>query len=409
MRARRLAATAGRHLAASVGPIIAAISQFTLALVLLHGVSGGEFGIAAILLIISQLALSISSSLLCAPFQVASHNVDNQDLAFHAADLLLAWGAGLLTAAIGVWLGATPLDVGLFGLYTTIAVFRWFARAVAYARGEPMRTIVSDLVLGSSAIACISVMVLFDQVSLRWAFGSLLLSVSLSTLPFGRSFLPNRVTVASLRHISQYRTVWQQHSRWSLLGVVTTEVTVNAHAYLVTLILGPAAFAPVAAAALLIRPVGLAMNALSDFERPRMARLVSAREGDTVRRAMSEFTLTLMLVWFSSVIGAIVLLLWWPSAVVPAQYALRDFAIGVSLWFVVALVRILRTPAGVLLQASGNFRELAHASYASCAVSVVTVLGLILWAGAIWSVLGIFLGEVVVAWMIWKISGSIVS
>ena len=66
-----------------------------------------------------------------------------------------------------------------------------------------------------------------------------------------------------------------------MFGVVLTELTANAHAYLVTFISGPKAFAVLALGSLLMRPASLVLSALPDIERPRMA----AKIGQAIRPA----------------------------------------------------------------------------------------------------------------------------
>ena len=71
--------------------------------------------------------------------------------------------------------------------------------------------------------------------------------------------------------------IWQEFARWAVFGVVLTEFTANAHAYLVTFISGPKAFAVLALGSLLMRPASLVLSALPDIERPRMARKIGQR------------------------------------------------------------------------------------------------------------------------------------
>src|SRR5690606_21908036 len=77
------------------------------------------------------------------------------------------------------------------------------------------------------------------------------------------------------RDIAGYGAVWRLQSKWALVGVASTEATANSHAWLVTFTAGPASFAPIAAAALLFRPVGLCAMALTQLERPLLAKHTS--------------------------------------------------------------------------------------------------------------------------------------
>ena len=55
---------------------------------------------------------------------------------------------------------------------------------------------------------------------------------------------------------------------------MTVEVTTNIHQYLIVLLQGAAALAPVAAAGLFLRPMTLVQTSLAQIERPRLAAVV---------------------------------------------------------------------------------------------------------------------------------------
>ena len=72
------------------------------------------------------------------------------------------------------------------------------------------------------------------------------------------------------------RGQWRDLARWAVIGVVLTEFTANAHAYIVTFVAGPKAFALLAVGALVMRPASLVLSSLPDIERPRMAQKIGA-------------------------------------------------------------------------------------------------------------------------------------
>lgn len=84
------------------------------------------------------------------------------------------------------------------------------------------------------------------------------------------------VRALSPRDIPRYREVWRRrlelvaHRRGDNRGDGQRPCLYR------DLFLGPTAFAPLSASALLIRPIGVVMNALTDFERPQMARSSTA-------------------------------------------------------------------------------------------------------------------------------------
>jgi hypothetical protein len=220
--------------------------------------------------------------------------------------------------------------------------------------------------------------------------------------PFGRAYLAEQFGRLDLAAVTRYAAVWRQHARWSLLGVISTEATANAHVYIIALLRGPTAFAPLAASALLIRPINVAMNALTEFERARMARQLGAGDIDGARASTRFFRLALIATWVGTAAATALLFAYKPGIVFPSQYSRPFLAAGAALWMAVAAVRLLRMPESCLLQAGGVFRPLAFASVWSSVVSVVGVLGLLLIGGTLWSIVGILLGEAVFAVWVWR-------
>jgi hypothetical protein len=283
-----------------------------------------------------------------------------------------------------------------------VALLRWFARAHAYALGRQLSVTRSDLCY--AAIILLAPLLLKAEPAdpLRMTAAALLIGATVGLLSFGRTFLQSQFVTVRPASARGYIHVWQQHSGWSLLGVVTTESTANAHAYLVTLLQGPAAFAPIAASSLLIRPFTVAMNAMMEFERPRLALAVGVEGASTVQPAMRLFRLIMLLVWTGTAGAAVLLLYLAPGAVFGTRYSFDFLAASGALWMAVGLARLMRAPESAFLQAIGAFRRLAIASVVSGACSIVAVLALLATLGTLASLGGILIGETVFAVMIWR-------
>ena len=103
------------------------------------------------------------------------------------------------------------------------------------------------------------------------------LAALLALVPFGRGFFRDQFA-ALARAARALWPIFRDLTRWSLLGVMLTELTVNAHAYLVTFISGPGSFALLALGMLLMRPASLVQSALPDLERPVMTRAIAASD-----------------------------------------------------------------------------------------------------------------------------------
>ena len=396
-----------RYGLALAGPIGSAGSQFLLSLVLLRHMDAASFGRFSFLLIVSQLVASIWSALFCAPLPLvlsAPHAVYAPD---PARTMLSASSLGGLLSLVPFVLLARGVGEGWsaaawFAGFAAVALLRWFARALAYARGRQAQVSISDMVYSVVLLVGTVLLVVRGGRDSDSAYAVFLLATVAALLAFGGRFLAEQVTAFGAAQLGGYRAMWRAHGRWSLIGVVTSEATANAHAYLVTGFLGAGAFAPLAATAILIRPVTVVSNALTEFERSRIARAIGVGDLAQAARAVRLFRAILLLAWFGTG-AAIVLLLWWnPRLIFPAEYHAHTLVIGAALWMAAALMRLLRTPEGTLLQAGGAFLPLAMTSLWSAGFSIVAVAVLLFTAPPLWSILGIALGEAVCAVLIFR-------
>lgn len=394
-----------RYAQATIGPVATAGAHFTFSLLLLHALTPDAFGRISFLLVASQLSGGLWSALFCAPLPVLLAQAGKQGeigraavrrcmLATNLAGAVISF---LLFWCVAFFVGLTLGGAMLYAVYAACFLLRWFARSDAYAAGQPLKAVASDLAYSAVLLLGLAVMWKLFPSSLTAASTVLLAGAVAGLLPFGREYLFAQFTRVAVADIRPYVKVWHVHSRWSLIGVLTTEATANSHAYLLALIFGPAAFAPIAASALLIRPIGVIMNALSEFERPRIARQIGQGDMAGAFGSIRFFRFLLTLSWFGSAIAAAILLGLSPQLVFPAAYDLDFLIKGTALWMAVAFVRQWRAPESVLLQAGGEFRILAQASMVSSVVSVIAVAGFLWLFGALWSILGILVGETLCA------------
>jgi len=395
-----------RYGLASVGPVGSAGAQFVVSVQLLHVLDPGAFGSFSFLLVASQFSLGLWSALFCAPMPILLSGDDARDdpmrRCLMSANLALAIVALAVFAVLGTVLRADPLASLLFAAYAMAMLLRWFARAYAYATGRPWRTMTSDIIYTVVLLAGVGLVAVTRAASAAPAYTSLLAGAALSLAPFGSRYLKQQFGGFSFKALAFYKQVWREHSGWSLTGVLTTEATANAHAYIVTLISGATAFAPLAASALLMRPISVVTNALTEFERPQMARQLAQDHGREALATMRFFRVMLIAAWGVTVIAALALMRYGPTLLFPKSYDRGYLMIGTLLWLAIAGVRTARTAESVLLQAAGQFRPLAHASMISCGVSLVAVLVLLILGGPLYSLVGVLLGEAVFALWIWR-------
>jgi O-antigen/teichoic acid export membrane protein len=147
---------------------------------------------------------------------------------------------------------------------------------------------------------------------------------------------------------------------------------------------------------LLMRPSSLMQSALPDLERPAMSRAIAAGDMIALSRIQRHFTWGLGAAWLANVLLCAVVLAFFPLLVLKKGYGLHDVIVVAILSSIITAVRAWRTPLAVLLQAAGQFKELASIGTVSGALSVFATLALLLTVGPIASLGGILLGELVI-------------
>jgi O-antigen/teichoic acid export membrane protein len=388
--------TIRRYGASVLGPATVSAAHFLVSLILLHAVRPGQFGLFSFAMVVMGLGLSVNVALISVPLTRGLATGDGASL---PACFQMNWlVCGLLSFLLfGAMLasGANRLDAALLALFASVFTFRWFARCFAFMEGRITPALQSDLLYSLLLTGLLGALAAARDISLSSAAATLLLSAMAALLPFGGKFF-RRQFAALARHPRHYGPVFRDITRWSLAGVITTELTANAHVYLVTFIAGPTAFAPLALGMLLLRPASLMQSALPDLERPRMARAIAAGDATLLSRIRHHFSLGLLTVWAVNILFCAGLLLGFPELVTKKGYDTGTIIPVTILCALIVALRSLRTPQAVLLQAAGAFKSLAGICAASAALSLAATLGLLLAFGPIASLGGILLGELAI-------------
>ena len=392
-----LAQMFGRFGLASLSSAIVSVSHLAVQLFSIHHLETAAIGTLAFLLVIIQFGYSLSNALVSTPYTIAVNQGDAAEARsfdfFFPVNLLLALSQGLICAGVA-WATASPAAAAIFGVAGTLSLIRWFGRSNAYAHHAPARAARSDLAYAGTIIAglLIATRVGADMAGI----GGMLVAASLAgLLPFGLRYVRRHWAMAPARALGAYRSTWRDQSAWTLVGVLSTEATSNAHSYIVTLLAGPTAFAPVAVGMLFFRPVNVCITALTQLERPRMTRAVAQGDHDAAIRSERIFMAALVFLWAATCVVAAVVLFGFPQLILKPTLDHRLVAIAVGLCALLSLVQCVQTPMSVMTQARKAFRPLATQSLRSCGVGIVAVTALTLAVAPIFSIAGVVLSQLV--------------
>lgn len=390
-----------RYLLAGIGPVALAGTHFLISFAMLRLDAPAAFGIFTFLFVAAQFTVAISAALFGAPLQAlaASRARAEQDAAAAAivtAAAFMAVVTGLAFVALSFVMGLWGKAALFYGLYSGTMIVRWVGRSWCYAADKQMRPALSDIIYAVVTLSTFAAAILaFPGVPESACYAALALGSTCSLLAFGRRYGTMLITLPSRRAWDVYRAIWHSQSRWALLGVATTEAVANAHIYLVTLFAGAEAVAPLAAAALMLRPINVVQNALIEYERPQMATLIGAGALAELRQTKRLFLGVLLVAWLGSSLLALGVVNIAPWLVFSPAYDLAVIETGSLLWVLVTLLILLQVPANVMLQAAGEFRGLARATIWSSVVSVIGVAVVLSLVDPVWTIAAIAIGWIV--------------
>lgn len=389
---RRYALSAG-------GPVGTSGAHFIASMILLHALPQAEFGLFSFLLIVVPFSLSLGGALVSAPFVSGlsrTGGIEASSLATHLkANLLLAMAAAV-AVGVAMTIGGADAETGLLlSLYGGTMALRAFGRSYAYVSGEPVRALLCDLIYGAAVVLGLVLLFAFDALTMERTAAVLAAAAILSFSAFRRDYLIRQFRPGGEGALLAYAVSWRELARWAALGVVLTEFTANAHAYIVTFVAGPKAFALLALGSLVMRPASLVLSALPDIERPRMALKIGTGDIKGAFRGVKEFRTAVAAIWLATLLLASALLIWFPHLLLKKGYDEDQVMAVIAVWGAILAVRTLRTPEAVFLQAAGEFKTLAGASLWASLVSVVMTLGLLVAAGSIVALGGILAGDLV--------------
>ena len=402
----KLLKACGRYALSALGPVCISGAHFLGAVLVLHTLSPVHFGLFSFVMTIVPFCISAAAALVGAPTTIGIRNrghVDESELAtFQKVNLLLAVFAFAVVSVSLSLSGLSFTSAILFGLYGALMSLRWLARVHAYAINKAVRAAASDAVYGVLLVASFGALHFAGRLTMNNTAIVLLLAAAGSLALFDRDYLIKQFAPSAKGSLAAYLPVWQDLTRWSLLGVAATELTVNAHAYFVTFFSGPGAFALLALGSLLMRPVSLVLSSLPDMERPVMARAIGTGDFARAFRAVKEFRTAAAAVLLGTILIAAVLLAFFPNLILKQGYDAGSAAVIVAIWVMIMAIRALRAPEAVFLQAAGEFKPLAAIAIKSSLVSLAATFALLVAFGPVASLLGIVAGDIVMTAGVFK-------
>ena len=399
-RMRAALHTLYRYGLSTTGPIAVSAAHFVASLIFLRLLQPAEFGQFSFLLIVVPFCLGATGALLGAPASLTRGKDETtaraEIVTLQKASLVASGVAGLVVAALMYSAHSDAATAMAFGLYGMFATLRSFARSLFNIHARLVRVAGSDMVYAAVLVVGLAGLVLFHRLTMLNAAYVFTCSTIASFLPFGWPHLRDLIRSAQAKTLGLYLPMWQNVTRWSLLGVVLTELTANAHAYFVTFLSGPKAFGLLALGSLLMRPASLVLSALPDIDQPLMTRRIAQGDIRGALHVVKEFRTAAGAVLAVTVVLSVALMVWFPQLLLKKGYDQTDVLIVLAFWIAITALRVVRTPEAVFVQATGNYPALARISAWSSATSLLVTFALLCAWGPIISLGGILAGEIAI-------------
>jgi hypothetical protein len=389
-----------------VSMLLQAFAIFLTGFALLHSAETAHYALFALSQVVQGTANGVVNALCASPLLLLMNSAATSARAGSEPCYDPDYGAfksyGIVALAIAVtasvvqfvlafildWPLASALTIALgCGILT----FRWYLRAVAQNFKQGL-LVVSDLILALVQLLGLVGLFAADSLNLFNITMLLLLSAIFSCLPYVAIFIANFTGQANW---PGFQTGYQQQGRPALSGMISVELATNFHSYAIVLLAGATAFAPIAAAAMFLRPMTIVQNSLVQYFRPHLVRQLTTELTNKVqiRLIVSHILQASVGAWLLNVaaIGVVAFyaINWlWPDPSTSANFLL---AFGLTCgWY---LLRSLRIHTSAVLQAADCFTELARVTWISSAMLVPLVLTALMLGSPVLSIVGAIISE----------------
>ncbi len=396
--------------AALGGQASLSLFHFGLNVVLVRHFEPHDYGVFALAFVAAVLGSSVVNALTATPVSVYTPGLPQGRRRRYLESLLASVNLALVgvillvTLLVTVAMSFPPVTIVAFSAFVAMYSARQYSRSFGYARLSPQVALFGDLCyVGVSGVVLGAAALGGGEIHLPLALGALavgnlvamLLEFWLLTRKRGLRL------VQRWRSFKRYGFIWQQ-SRWALIGAVTTLIAAQAHSFLVSLVKGPAAYAPLAAGYVLFGPIRIALQSWLAVMRPDMAVAIANKDRGLLEkiRKTSVWVMLLGMAVFATLLASF----WEPISAFLYANRYGDAPMGwiVAGWCLVTAVSIISvTPSG-LLQALKSFRVLAMGTVFSSALSLFGVALFLSLYGPAWSLLGVLMAEIFLAWYLMR-------
>ncbi|WP_028111732.1 lipopolysaccharide biosynthesis protein [Ferrimonas kyonanensis] len=374
--------------------------NFALNLALIKLWQPAEFGVYSIVFMLSYVLISLQNALINTPYSVLVPASDNPD---HLRSTLSLSNGLFLVSLTLICYALLHLPLLQQDFSGNLAITTFFA--IRLLREFLRCRWSSELILMPVLVADLLFVVFFLVLMGIWqsqhplhqfSLEHLLWFLSLSQLLGMVYLLKQEFPLFTLTRWSalprHYAPIWDQ-SRWSLVGVITTELQNRGYIFIVGLAFGPTVVGFIQAGRVFFGPLNIITSAWTRIAKPTLAKLHAQGERQQFQTLTNQGALGFLL--FNLVFGVLLWLAWpWlQPQLFGDQYAGIGFV--VAQWAIATLLFHLRSTYSAAIQAQNRFKPLAMATIwgASLSLGILTILALA--QASNWVIFTVIFGEIV--------------
>jgi hypothetical protein len=390
-----------------LGPLAFSLGNFVATLAIQITTNSSEFGIYAFIIVLSAIAMASSNALFASPLAIMTATEETEKKIY----LVFAWANTIfcllvfpLACAVLVFLDQTWSTVTLGSISIVANSYRWHKRSEFICLGRRNQATLSDILFGAVLSLSSAVLLYTDQITGDRALGLQIIAFGVSLIPIWRSAGLEKTEYTVAEKYIYFRKSFKELGKWSIANMLAAEMTVNSHSYIVTLLLGPHSFAPIATATLFFRPVQMTITSLNQFERPRLAKLFETKNYPAAIALLNTVTNLSLTIYAFNVFLVVAVLYFLPHLFLRNGYDIKTLVFSSCAFAIIALIKISYSARIVAIQALGKYRDLTTSYFIAFPIALILVLGLILrypnFPAA--SLAAITLGEVIIYFSVKK-------
>lgn len=386
--------------------LLQAFAIFLTGFALLHSADTEHYALFALSQVVQGTVNGLINALCASPLLLllnssrAATNIEGDsasanELGNYKSYGMVALGIALLAVifqfCLAIFLAWPFASASVIALACGFFTVRWYLRSIAQNSKQAL-VVFSDLLLAAVQLLGTAGLFYADKLNLLNISILLLVSAILSCLPVARIGLSN---FSGRAHWPNFRLGYQQQGRPALSGMISVELASNFHSYAIVMLAGAAAFAPIAAAAMFLRPMTIVQNSLVQYFRPHLVRLLLNATTNTlqIRQIVAHILQASIGVWLLNVTAISLISCFAVEWLWPELATSRSFLIALLLTAIWYLLRSLRIHTSALLQSANCFAELAKVTWISSFMLVPLVLLALALGSPLMSLVGAIISE----------------